>query len=193
MEKADSRSAALELPFAPDAETLLGLFRKKKYRRDDAGIAFSAWNGEPDGASSGVRLACGSNSALIGDLCTLSLPTEGPARERVLAAATLVHVLRAMVLAWEPEWGIATSQVHRDEVLQRSKAGTFVGWVMYFARTRGTLPALPAPVRVEPVGDKGTLVTLTPERFTASNPEHVALAASVQELLEQAGLLTPIK
>jgi hypothetical protein len=94
-----------------------------------------------------------------------------------------------MALAWEPEWSIATSQVHRDEVLKLSKAGTFVGWVMYFARSRGTLPPLPAPVRTEPVGDKGTLVILTPERFTASNPEHVALAARVQELLVGSGLL----
>jgi hypothetical protein len=47
-------------------------------------------------------------------------------------------------------------------------------------------------VRVEPVEDKGTLVILTPERFTASNPEHVALAATVQELLGRAGLLKPL-
>ncbi|WP_164015808.1 immunity 52 family protein [Pyxidicoccus trucidator] len=192
-EKAAGRSEALKLQFTPDAETLLGLFKKKKYRRDEAGIAFSAWNGERDGASSGVRFACGSTSALLGDLCTLSLPTEGAVRERVLSASTLVQVLRAMALAWEPEWSIATSQVHRDEVLKLSRAGTFVGWVMYFARSRGELPPLPAPVRTEPVGDKGTLVILTPERFTASNPEHVALAARVQELLAQAGLLTPLR
>ncbi|WP_163999688.1 immunity 52 family protein [Pyxidicoccus caerfyrddinensis] len=192
LEKADSRSAALKLGFTPDAETLLGLFKKKMYRRDEAGIAFSAWNGAPDGSSSGVRLACGSASPLLGDLCTLSLPTEGASRERVLSAAMLTQVLRAMALAWEPAWGIATSQVHRDEVLKRSKAGTFVGWVMYFAHSRGTLPPLPDPVRMEPVGDKGTLVILTPERFTASNPKHVELAAHVQDLLEQAGLLGPL-
>jgi hypothetical protein len=192
LEKADSRSAALELPFTPDAETLRGLFERKKYRGDGAGIAFSAWNGAPDGASSGVRFACGSDSPLLGDRCTLSLPTEGAVRERVLSVATLSQVLRAMALAWEPAWGIATSQVHRDEVLKLSKAGTFIGWVTYFAHSRGTLPRLPDPVRTEPVGDKGTLVILTPERFTASNPKHVELAAQVQELLAQAGLLGPL-
>jgi hypothetical protein len=45
-------------------------------------------------------------------------------------------------------------------------------------------------VRIEPVEDKGTLIILTPERFTASNPEHVALAERVRELLDRAGLLT---
>jgi hypothetical protein len=70
---------------------------------------------------------------------------------------------------------------------------TFVGWVTYFSRARGTVPPLPAPVRIEPVEDKGTLVILMPERFTVSNPEHLALAARVQALLDQAGLLHPLR
>jgi hypothetical protein len=44
-------------------------------------------------------------------------------------------------------------------------------------------------VRIEPVGELGTLVILTPERFTVSNPEHVELAERVRELLHRAGLL----
>jgi hypothetical protein len=71
--------------------------------------------------------------------------------------------------------------------------GTFVGWVVYFARWRGVLPPLPAPVRIEPVENQGSLVILTPKKFTASNPEHVALAARVHELLTRAGLLHPLQ
>lgn len=70
---------------------------------------------------------------------------------------------------------------------------TFAGWVMYFSRLRGPLPPLPAPVRVEPVEEQGTLVILTPERFTVANPEHVELAAQVHEVLERAGLLGPLQ
>jgi hypothetical protein len=54
------------------------------------------------------------------------------------------------------------------------------------------VPPLPPPVQVEPVEDRGSLVILTPERFTASNPEHVALAARVHEVLGHAGLLKPL-
>ncbi|MCY1041577.1 Imm52 family immunity protein [Corallococcus sp. bb12-1] len=54
------------------------------------------------------------------------------------------------------------------------------------------MPPLPAPVRVEPVEALGTLIILTPERFTVTNPEHVALAAQVRKLLDHAGLLQPI-
>jgi hypothetical protein len=104
----------------------------------------------------------------------------------------MTEVMRAMALAWEPDCGVATSDLHRDTAWQRPQIGTFTGWITYLSRQRGTVPPLPAPVRIEPVEDKGTLVILTPERFTASNPEHVALAARVHELLERAGLLRPI-
>ena len=52
-------------------------------------------------------------------------------------------------------------------------------------------PPLPAPVRIERVKDKGTLITLTDERFTVSTPEHVARAVRVHELLDRAGVLLP--
>ncbi|GEN05903.1 hypothetical protein MFU01_09400 [Myxococcus fulvus] len=48
-------------------------------------------------------------------------------------------------------------------------------------------------MRIESVEDKGTLIVLTPERFTASNPDHVALAERVRELLDRAGLLKPLQ
>lgn len=60
-------------------------------------------------------------------------------------------------------------------------------------RRRGPVPPLPAPVRIEPVEDQGTLIILTPERFTARSPEHVALAARVRELLDRAGLLSSLQ
>ncbi|AKQ66374.1 hypothetical protein A176_003286 [Myxococcus hansupus] len=40
--------------------------------------------------------------------------------------------------------------------------------------------------------DKGTLIVLTPERFTARNPDHLALAARVTELLARAGVVPPV-
>jgi hypothetical protein len=84
--------------------------------------------------------------------------------------------------------------LHDDLISEQvMPAGTSVGWMMYFSRLRGTMPPLPAPVRIEPVEDKGTLVILTPERFTASNSEHVALAARVHELLDSAGMLRKLQ
>nr|WP_301340943.1 immunity 52 family protein [Corallococcus carmarthensis] len=93
-----------------------------------------------------------------------------------------------MALAMDPDWAVAASYAYR-KMDEDNRAGPWVGWVTYFSKQRGTVPPLPAPVRIEPVEDKGTLIVLTPERFTVANPEHVALARRVRELLTRAGLL----
>jgi immunity protein 52 of polymorphic toxin system len=64
---------------------------------------------------------------------------------------------------------------------------------VYLSRRQGRVSPLPAPVRIEPVEKLGALIILTPERFTASNPEHVALSERVGELLDRAGLLKELR
>lgn len=191
-EQAASREAALKAHFTPDAATLLGLFQKPKYQQGGGQLAFSAWNGKPDD-SSVINFACGSPTLDTVDLCVLTPPSKGLAAERLLSVSAITQMLRAMVLAWEPTWGVFTSDAHRDEVSEFADVGTFLGWVTYLARHLGTVPPLPAPVRVEPVEDRGTLIILPPERLTVGNPEHVALARHVTELLTRDGLLQPMR
>jgi hypothetical protein len=190
-ETADSFEEARKHPFTTDAANFKKLFGRKENQIGD-GFTFWLWAGGTLQEASSIRGTCGSADPWLRTNCVLKPYEDGPIAERVLAAPIMTEVLRAMALAWEPEWGVATSEAHRDGFMERTKPGTFVGWIMYFSRLRGTVPPLPAPVRIEPVEDKGTLVILTPERFTASNPEHVALAARVYELLKRAGLLEAI-
>jgi hypothetical protein len=192
-EKASSFSAARQLQFSADASSFQRLFTREENHFDDD-FSFHLWTGDSQEETSIIDGACGSSSLRLPSNCILRPHDEGPIGERVLTAPVMTEVLRAMALAWEPEWGIATSDAHRDLVVRGfPHAGTFVGWVMYFSRLRGTVPPLPTPVRVELVEDKGTLVILTPERFTASNPEHVALATRVHKLLDRAGFLRPLQ
>jgi len=189
-----SQSQALERRIEPmTAATFESLFSREEHQQFEDGFSLWAWNGQARGDATGLILNCGSSSLDLCNSCTLNPPHRGPFAERVITASVLSQTLKAMVMAWEPEWGIATSDVHRDEVLKTAAVGTFVGWVMYFSRQRGQVPPMPEPVRVEPVEDKGTLIVLTPERFMASNPEHVELAAHVQGLLSRAGLLGPLR
>ncbi|MFP2931477.1 Imm52 family immunity protein [Pyxidicoccus sp. 3LG] len=187
-----TRKQALEKRLPLVASTFEQLFSLKKHQVV-GGFSFVAWNGEANGSATGVTCTCGIASPYVSNACTVNPPRRGPIAERLIDATVMSRALHAMALAWEPEWGVATSDHHRDEVLKRPKTGTFVGWVMYFSHSRGTVPPLPPPVRVEPVEDKGTLIILTPERFTANNPGHVALAAQVQDLLDKAGLLRPLR
>jgi hypothetical protein len=190
---ANTLEEALKLRIAPCAATLEALFRQKEHQWMQGSYMLHLWNGDPSHNGTRTNFSCGSSSHFVSNACVLEVPL--PARshtgERIVNAATMAQALRAMALAWEPDWGVVMSQAHRSQIHPEALPPVLVGWVTYLARHRGTVPPLPAPVRVEPVEDLGTLITLTPERFTASNPAHVELAAQVRERLEQAGLLAP--
>lgn len=196
-----SRKKAPE-PLDLSAPALERMFSQDRVRNDgggiieDLGFRLSAdngmWPGTRQREFSRIGIKCGGYADSMGpNSCVLNLPSAGEAREQVIRASMLASVLRAMVVAWEPEWGVVTSHAHLELLPRPAIVGTFIGWLMYLPRQLGPVPPLPPPVRVEPMEDKGSLVILTPERFTASNPEHVALAARVHEVLSKAGLLKP--
>ncbi|KFA91997.1 immunity 52 family protein [Archangium violaceum] len=192
-EQADSLKKALQLQFEPTCETFVRFFKKRKYQEGRDGFSFSAWTGHKEEDRGGlVTLHCGSAAEFSSNNCLLYLPGEEAEVQRVLEVTVLEKVLRAMIMAWEPDWAVVTSDELRGALSQTSRAGTFVGWMTYLSRSRGEVPALPEPVRVQPVEDKGTLLLLTPERLTASNPEHLALGRHVQEVLSARGLLEPV-
>ena len=188
-EQADSRKKALQLEFEPTAETFVRFFKKRGYQLGKVGFLISAWTGHQGRERGGVvRLICGDDAVGSPNSCFLYLPYEQPGTERVLTALVLTRVVRAMVLAWDPDWGGVFSDAYRE--LRNEPVGPpRTGWLMYFSRRRGEVPPLPEPVRTEPVEDKGTLVILTPERFNGHDPAHVALADQVRGLLDRAGLL----
>ncbi len=190
------------IPIDPEAISLQKILEQSRVRNgeggiiEDLGFSFLAHNSvrtskEEQGHLSSLNICCGLYAERLGNVCDLNLPRADPHRERILSVPLLESMMRAMVLAWEPTWGIVTSQIHRLQVTKDRHVGDFVGWLTYLARGGPSLPPLPAPVRIEPVEDKGWIVILTPERFSASNPEHLALAARVMALLRRAGFLPP--
>lgn len=183
----------------PDVPTLTELFRRGVNRErggpaiEDLGFTFWFGNGGGNYDSADLRILCGCYSEAVSNACVLTLPTPGygASADRVLTAPVLAGAVRSMALAWDPDWAVATSDSHRGLMREPSKGGAFVGWITYLSRRLGTVPPLPAPVRIERVEDKGTLIALTPERLTASNPEHVEQGRRVSELLARAGLIPP--
>ncbi len=192
-ETADSFEEARRRQFTTTATHFQKLFAQKDHQIGD-GFSFSLWTGDNLQETSGIDVGCGYSSLRLHSSCVLTPCNGGPIGERVLTASVMTEVLRAIALAWEPEWGVVTSHQYDELLLEKvMPAGTSVGWVMYFSRLRGKVPPLPEPVRIEPVEDQGTLVILTSERFSAANPEHVELAARVHEVLSQAGLLRKLQ
>lgn len=194
-EQGDSLEEALHREFTLDHATFVRLFEREENQLGKDGFSLGAWTGHTeDGRGGMVNLTCGDASGAYPNCCLLYLPRtdvepEGP---RVVTAPVLVNVLRAMVLAWEPLFGIiATDEFHAALRPKRDPRG-FVGWLTYLSRARGEVPPLPPPVRIEPVEDKGTLIVLGPERLSASDPEHLLLGRRVQEVLDAKDLLRPV-
>ncbi|MFY2560694.1 immunity 52 family protein [Corallococcus terminator] len=197
-----SRKDARKHPLMPPDETTLAEHFRKGVNREgngrvffELGLSFLFHNGGDKDDSASININSGSYAESNSNVCVLSLPTLGRSEnaDRIITAPVLASVLRCMALAWEPDWAIAMSDAYRStENARDGQANDRPGWITYFARHRGTVPPLPAPVRIEHVGDQGTLITLTPERFTYENAEHVALARRVHELLVKAGLMEPI-
>jgi hypothetical protein len=185
-------------PLSPDDPKELEAFMLRGRNRtdsgsqviEDLGFSGSIWNGRKNAAL--VNLACGGYSPHVSNVCVMDLPSEGEPFERLVQVPMLMQVLTCMVNAWEPEWGVATSHPLSEHISPQGHRGAFVGWLTYISRRRGTVPPLPAPVRIEPVGTQGTLIILSPERPTIGNSEHVALLTRVHERLDRAGLLAPV-
>jgi hypothetical protein len=182
----------------PDLATLTEAYRRGANRErggppiEPLGLTVSAYNDGTREDFADVSMRCGSYREGLSNACVLSLPSKGENAERIFSAPVLTEVVRAMVLSWEPDWAVALSHWHREMQDEEGRTDNWLGWVTYLARHRGTVPPLPAPVRIEPVEDKGMLIVLTPERFTVTNPEHVALSHRVRELLIRAGCMSRV-
>ncbi|EPX63373.1 hypothetical protein D187_005779 [Cystobacter fuscus DSM 2262] len=169
---------------------LRGMNRTDATRKvmEDLGFRVAVWNAKTSERTR-IELHCGEYSPFgPGNTCLFHPPHEGPARERILSAPVLAGVLTSIATAWDPDFAMASSS-EMVGLIQKRKREVRVGWLTYVSRRQGTVPPLPAPVRIEPVGTLGWLLILSPEPMMASNPEHVAFTARIRELLDRAGLL----
>lgn len=62
--------------------------------------------------------------------------------------------------------------------------------MVYFSKAAGRVPPLPVPAEIVPVDDLGSIVVFTPEPFRGADPEHVAWANHLVDLLTKSGLKT---
>ncbi len=100
----------------------------------------------------------------------------------------LLSALDAAMTAWDAELGsvLVSGLESAFPFVQGSIA---MGSILWLPVPPRDLPPLPAGVRVEPRGERGSLVVLTEERFDRDNPAHVALARGAHAALSGAGLL----
>ncbi|MFL5359188.1 Imm52 family immunity protein [Archangium sp.] len=180
-------------PLRPEVGELETFFLKGRNRADvgkkvieKLGFSQMVWNTKEEPTY--LTMTCGGYSSGGSNVCLLEPPRQGAVRERLLRVPVLPEVLTSMATAWDPDFAMASSTEMVD-LVQKEKGEVRVGWLTYLSRRLGSLPPLPAPVRIEPVGALGWLLVLSPEPMTASNPEHVAFTLRVRNLLDRAGLI----
>jgi hypothetical protein len=122
-EAADSFEEARKLRLATDVATLERLFQRKENQLG-GGVRYWLWTGDNPEETTGISGTCGLSGTWMPSVCLLKPPSQGTVSERVLSASVMAEVLRAMALAWGPEWGVATSHAHRDMVLNSPEIGT---------------------------------------------------------------------
>jgi hypothetical protein len=125
--------------------------------------------------------------------CFIDLPKNERAAARFLKPALLRALLACAVQVWAPLWGVVQSNLYLYRISPRPAATPEVGWMTYLRVAPEAVPPLPPPARVELFGPDASLIVLTDERFSARNPDHVALADRVRETLDRAGLLKPVR
>jgi hypothetical protein len=173
---------------ALEKEMLRGRNRTDRGKRviEDLGLYNHWWNEEP--AAIRLDIKCGAYCS-IPNRCHLAFPSLNTTAPRLLKVPMLVRLMRVMVEAWDLDYGLVTTNNHILLLSKREQKPTGAGWVTYVSRRQGEVPAMPEGVRVEPLGEHGTLLVLPVERFTADNAEHVAMAGQVRQRLLDAGLL----
>ena len=197
------RGKYVDTPVPTDVEGLARLFAKGVIRThrggsvmEDLGYKIHATTPSRRYGSETSYVSLTVRGGTAGRNCNsgiLNLYVEGDDYEQVVNVPTLTRLFHATVSAFGPQVGTAGFNRFEDaltDVPSHLRTEELeVNWLMYFSRAWGTVPPLPAPVRIEPVGKEGTLVILSPERVSASNPEDVQLGRQVQVLLRKAGLL----
>jgi hypothetical protein len=160
-----SRKDALKRPISlQDKAHMLRLLDRGVHRRDtdksvieDLGFGIGIWNGAADerAASLSVHCGCYSTTPRMGNTCVLNLPKVLGDLEK---KERLVEVLRALVIAWEPDWGGVISRRSR-EARNLPVGSVYVDWILYLNRTNVDRSRLPASASVESINSLGTIIT----------------------------------
>lgn len=195
-----SRKNAFRQPITLDFESLKILLAGGRNKRDfdgsvisELGFRVGLWNGAIDSESMGLNLLCGSysNSPHIVNSFVINLPEEGDSAKRLLNTEFLRELIAVVVRSWEPEWAVVNSTEYRNLHGTNSPKKPTVGWLFYLASFPDNLPKLPTFADRTAVGDRGQILTLTEERFTVTNSEHIALANQLQKVLNSSKELAP--
>jgi hypothetical protein len=175
-----SRKGALKQQInVSDREYMLSALNKGRNKRDadgavidDLGFGVGFWNGGAGGSDVGLMIRCGLYSAKLVNAITIDLddlPGAGAFAESAIC------VLRALALAWEPDWAgvMSAASMKAREFNARTP---FIDWLVYVPRD---VRDVPPPAALVPVPNRGSIVVTRP---TPPSEDAPILLCQVEEL-----------
>ncbi len=156
------------------------------------GVRIGVWNGGREGTTAvGISTRCGSfdesggvpalNSLLI------SLPNQGPDADRILNIEALEEMLEVVVRAYDPDWAVVASREHMKLWPSGPEGGPHAGWITYLSRRNreATLAANGLALKRLEFAAFGTAWVTTEERFSLSNPTHIAQGRVLEQAISR--------
>jgi hypothetical protein len=186
-EQGKSRRDALERPIKPDDKThVLRLLERGRHRRDtdnsiieQLGFTKVIWNGGTDERAVTLTLGCGGYSRKVPNTCLLDLPNE---LRELDSKERLSEILRALVEAWEPDWGGVIS--HKSLDARGVKVGSmYIDWIFYINRTNVDKFMLPRSASAELVDGLGTIIATQDRPIDPTNPQDLKNIEMVEAAL----------
>lgn len=198
--RGSSRNMALQNSLVSEKADVARLMREMNKVSDlevsqtsSLGFRLGLWTQDQYGTSIGLNLRCGCYDPIPGvNSVTIDLPDSGGSVNRILNTSKLTEIIKALVIAWEPDWGVVNSNAYQANRFESKSNAPRVGWILYLGKHRGDLPSLPQAVTTAMISNSGWLIAITEDVFTASNTNLINLADEVQQLLSKHGLLGPL-
>ncbi len=133
--------------------------------------------------TSGARFSinCGAYSDCSPSVncCVLNFPNDLTTINDILTSESTIRLVKEVVYAMEPDWAVLNSHNLR-EYLDPLRVNRYVGVATYLSSRK--FPALrdpfPPSKRID-IPYLGSIILLTEEPFSMSNPQHLAIAKTV--------------
>jgi hypothetical protein len=188
-ERGGSLAKALKSSIPHADEDLVGLLERHQNRRDvggnaidELGFQLGLWNGSGGLKGVGLSITCGlywhgtGSGSQASNYVVLDLPTD---LGQLARFEHMIAVLKATVLAWEPNWaGVWSKNSARAMHLNTNKP--FVDWMLYVPCRVHNL--VEPSVAIDLPG-RGSLVVVQPDPTTGDDSAELARIHKVEESL----------
>ena len=156
----------------------------------DLGYSVDAWNGRQDDYACSFRTKAGGWSQVrnFPNNFSLDFRTRTIANADLANAAVLGAMLRAIVTAWDADWGRVYDWHYKNPIMrperQEDTPPFWSGWIVYLAARFADRISVPRGVVAEEIPGHGIMLFATKDVFDRDNPAHMAAAYSIQLALE---------